>query len=164
MEAKEKQNNDTEKIRPKVRKRTIFGTAVEIWRYRFITMLLLIIPSRFFDNTMELLINSSGSAVTTANITDGRRQPCIPGDRSGFQVHPEIFHPARFSFGIFYRCGCSSVRHWLFNQPNGVLIYSQFHHQRDFLEPYLQSFVFRSHSCHDLFCVPMGIYISCDAS
>ena len=52
----------------KGRKRYLFSTAAEIWWYRTITILLLIVPATFLDKMLELLVNSMGTAITTANL------------------------------------------------------------------------------------------------
>ena len=49
------------------RKRSSFGVAVEIWRYRIISILLLAAPALLLDNLMSALVDSSGAPITTAN-------------------------------------------------------------------------------------------------
>ena len=50
------------------RKRSYFGVAVEIWRYRIISILLLAAPALLLDNLMSALVDSSGAPITTANM------------------------------------------------------------------------------------------------
>lgn len=54
--------------RDKGRKRTRFGALMEIWRFQVITGLILIIPAGTLDGMMKLIVNSSGDALTTANL------------------------------------------------------------------------------------------------
>lgn len=61
---KEKNKNNFQKVK----KRSFFGTAVEIWRYRIISILLLAVPVLLLENLIELLADSSGAAITTANM------------------------------------------------------------------------------------------------
>ena len=49
-------------------KPSFFGKAVEVWRYRLITILLMSIPATVLDNMLRALVNSSGTAITTANL------------------------------------------------------------------------------------------------
>ena len=50
------------------RSRSFFGTAVEVWRYRIISILLLMVPAVVLDNLMAGLVDSSGAPITTANL------------------------------------------------------------------------------------------------
>ena len=49
------------------RKSTLFSAVVDVWRFRVFTLILLAIPANILDNTLELLVYSSGSAYTSAN-------------------------------------------------------------------------------------------------
>ena len=62
------QTTDNLKNGKKGKRRSIFGLAVEIWRYRIITMLLMAVPVVLLDNLLSALVNSSGAPVTTANM------------------------------------------------------------------------------------------------
>ena len=65
------QTTDTRKKRRSGRQgrsRSFFGVAVEVWRYRIISMLLMIVPVVLLDNLMSGLVDSSGAPITTANM------------------------------------------------------------------------------------------------
>lgn len=64
---KSTENRKNEKTGQRVRSRSLFGIAVEIWRYRIISMLLMIVPALLLDNLLAALADSSGAPVTTAN-------------------------------------------------------------------------------------------------
>ena len=48
--------------------RTRFGTAVELWRFQLLAVLIMIIPASVLDRLLRLLVNSTGNAITTANL------------------------------------------------------------------------------------------------
>ena len=50
------------------KKRSFFGAAVDVWRYRIITLLIFAVPVLLLDYLTELLADSSGAAITTANM------------------------------------------------------------------------------------------------
>lgn len=50
------------------RRRSPFRFAIEIWRYRVITSLLFLIPLTILDKLAFLMVNSSGTPITTANL------------------------------------------------------------------------------------------------
>lgn len=50
------------------KKRSFFGAAVDVWRYRIITILIFAVPVLLLDYLTELLADSSGAAITTANM------------------------------------------------------------------------------------------------
>lgn len=66
---KSTENRKNEKTGQRVRSRSLFGIAVEIWRYRIISMLLMIVPALLLDNLLAALVDSSGAPVTTANMS-----------------------------------------------------------------------------------------------
>ena len=67
---KAEQQDQNRKSRRKERRRSIFGTVVDIWAYRAVTLTLLLIPVVFFTNMLRLIVDSSGTAITTANLRD----------------------------------------------------------------------------------------------
>lgn len=50
------------------RRRSLFGVAVEVWRYRIISMLLMVVPVVLLDNLLSGLVDSSGAPITTGNL------------------------------------------------------------------------------------------------
>ena len=50
------------------RKRSLFGVAVEVWRYHIISLSLLAVPVLLLDNLISLLADSSGAPITTGNL------------------------------------------------------------------------------------------------
>ena len=50
------------------KKRSFFGAAVDVWRYRIITLLIFAVPVLLLDYLTEILADSSGAAITTANM------------------------------------------------------------------------------------------------
>ena len=67
---KAEQQGQNRKSRRKERRRSIFGAVVDIWAYRAVTLALLLIPVVFFTNMLRLIVDSSGTAITTANLRD----------------------------------------------------------------------------------------------
>lgn len=51
------------------RKKSLLGAVVEVWRFRVFTIILLAIPTNLLKNALSLVVNSSGSAITTANVS-----------------------------------------------------------------------------------------------
>lgn len=63
------QTMESEQMKEDEKKRSRFGTLVEIWRFRIIVGCILAVPAIFLDNLLQLVVNSSGTAITTANLS-----------------------------------------------------------------------------------------------